>query len=573
MSVPRKFATLPGSTYVLIVIPAALLFLYGPDGWRSYYAYELLFGDRIHWAEEVRFWPETGDCAQATSTAEGAYKVPDRHGHWEMVADFQWEADAGFADPAVYVNVMGAYELYWDGVRLAANGKVGVDRADEIPGFYHVVHRLPREAASAGKHRLRLHLSNYHVVRMDLQPVQLVVGEQRDLIRNPLRLTAWTYLLAGMFLLCGCFYTTSYVVDAGRSDVLVFGSMALALCALALLEYGKYIFDYAYHLHFHRMEAIAWLTIAIALLLPTFCSKCFGLSPWPVAGVALAVVWTKLQGWDYDLSAWLHMAVGLSISWAQAMTAVLARMPGSRETAFGLTACFAMVVAYDVTLFLGFAVLILAMMRALAVRWAERTKREQIARLRNSRLELELLRKQLQPHFLMNTLTSLIAWIEDQPDQAVEMIEALAEELAMLNHMSKCTLVPLSEEIELCRAHLKVLAFRHEQQFHLSADGDETVLVPPAVCHTLVENGLTHMEPDDHGLNFELESRSGRNEAHITFTAYGLLPATESAPVAGTGTRYIEARLEEAFGDGWRMDAGPVAGGWQTRIQLDCKGA
>src|SRR5205085_2260579 len=44
-----------------------------------------------------------------------------------------------------------------------------------------------------------------------------------------------------------------------------------------------------------------------------------------------------------------------------------------------------------------------------------------------ARLELEMLRRHLQPHFLMNTLTALSEWIEEDPKTAVKMIESLSD--------------------------------------------------------------------------------------------------------------------------------------------------
>src|SRR3546814_19410817 len=67
------------------------------------------------------------------------------------------------------------------------------------------------------------------------------------------------------------------------------------------------------------------------------------------------------------------------------------------------------------------------------VRLHFRTVREQdMARYAAQRLELDLLKQHLKPHFLMNTLTALAGWIEESPHTAVRMVDALADEFRTL---------------------------------------------------------------------------------------------------------------------------------------------
>ena len=68
--------------------------------------------------------------------------------------------------------------------------------------------------------------------------------------------------------------------------------------------------------------------------------------------------------------------------------------------------------------------------------------------------------KHIQPHFIKNTLTSLLDWVEESPAQSVIFIQALAREFDLLNGMAEATLIPVRQELELCQNHLRVMQFR-----------------------------------------------------------------------------------------------------------------
>ena len=161
--------------------------------------------------------------------------------------------------------------------------------------------------------------------------------------------------------------------------------------------------------------------------------------------------------------------------------------------------------------------------------------------------------------------------IEQEPKAAVTLIEALAEEFRVLSRVSGEKLIPLGQEIELCRAHLRVMSLRKGATCTLTTAGtDERALVPPALFHTLIENGLTHLLPRDGQQRFELDAAVEGGRARYVMRAHGErpTPVPGSGTRAGTGLRYIEARLEESFPGDWRCTSGPTAEGWETHLEM-----
>ncbi len=70
----------------------------------------------------------------------------------------------------------------------------------------------------------------------------------------------------------------------------------------------------------------------------------------------------------------------------------------------------------------------------------------------------------------MNTLSALSEWLLSSPKDSVEMIDALAGEFRALSSCSGQKVIPLETEIELCRSHLKIMSYRHDQIFELETN-------------------------------------------------------------------------------------------------------
>jgi hypothetical protein len=205
----------------------------------------------------------------------------------------------------------------------------------------------------------------------------------------------------------------------------------------------------------------------------------------------------------------------------------------------------------------------------------EKHRRQQAAaqayqeeQIRSMRLELELLKANIHPHFMLNSINAATMWIKEDPAIAEKLLHALSKELKQLLKIVGEKIIPLEEEIRICRMHLEVMSLRHDKRFTLKLEGIEAGgTIPPMVFHTLVENGLTHgYAGKDEGV-FIL-SRS-EIEGEIRYTLFNDGAAgKKNAESNGLGLKYVRARLEEAYGRKWRLDSHPVEGGWAVTIDI-----
>ena len=203
-------------------------------------------------------------------------------------------------------------------------------------------------------------------------------------------------------------------------------------------------------------------------------------------------------------------------------------------------------------------------------REAERSKSLQ-SQLRSQRLELDLLKKTIQPHFLMNSLTALRGWFREKPEKALLLLDALAKEIRPVLDWRERRHVQLKEEIDLCKSHLTVMGLRHDREYDLVTEGvqgDESV--PPLIFHTMIENALTHNDPV--GLTrFMLKKEQTNGSLRYRFIVDQQIKSVNPFKTTDerTGMKYIRARLSEAFGSRWQLTYGPAENGRQYHYLIE----
>jgi signal transduction histidine kinase len=110
-------------------------------------------------------------------------------------------------------------------------------------------------------------------------------------------------------------------------------------------------------------------------------------------------------------------------------------------------------------------------------------------------LELQVLRAQINPHFLFNALNNLRALINEDPARAREMLSRLSNTLRhTLQHSAK-ERVPLADELAVVRDYVALEQLHHEERLRVDWQVDPATAgasVPPMLLQLLVENAIKH---------------------------------------------------------------------------------
>lgn len=182
-----------------------------------------------------------------------------------------------------------------------------------------------------------------------------------------------------------------------------------------------------------------------------------------------------------------------------------------------------------------------------ADRSVESDLREQAQR-EAQRMELLMLRAQLDPHFLFNSLNAIAAEIPSHPDAATEMVNELSDYLRYSLDHRKDPFVPLSTEVRAMEAYLRIQHARFGERLHFSiniAPDAAARSVPCFLLQPLVENAVKHgLDRRGSGvLAISLSARRVHERLEIRVRNTGAIkPADPSR--TGVGLETLRRRLE-----------------------------
>jgi hypothetical protein len=167
--------------------------------------------------------------------------------------------------------------------------------------------------------------------------------------------------------------------------------------------------------------------------------------------------------------------------------------------------------------------------------------------------QLDLLRYQLNPHFLFNALNSIRASIDEDSQRAKRMVTEFSEFLrySLLNNNS--SLVDLRQEIEAIKNYLAIEKIRFEDKLDVTFDCEpaaEQCQLPGFLVHPLVENAVKHGMTNNAGplkICIVAKMRDGRLVVEVANT--GRLNLRTQTNGAGTriGLRNVRERLAKLY--------------------------
>lgn len=186
---------------------------------------------------------------------------------------------------------------------------------------------------------------------------------------------------------------------------------------------------------------------------------------------------------------------------------------------------------------------------------------------------LEVLRGQLNPHFLFNSLNTVASLVLTKPEKANRLVVELSELLRSMLEERRSEYVSVREELNYIRRYLSVEQTRFEDRLQAVIEADAGALevrIPAFILQPVVENAIKHGIAKTRGqgeLRIAAENSGGRLLMLVSNTSAP--EDSELAPGHGIGLRNVRARLTAIYQDGYDLVTGwDGAGMWTTRITL-----
>jgi LytS/YehU family sensor histidine kinase len=191
-----------------------------------------------------------------------------------------------------------------------------------------------------------------------------------------------------------------------------------------------------------------------------------------------------------------------------------------------------------------------------------------------SKAQFEALRRQIEPHFLFNTLNSIAGLVRDQENNAaVTMIARLSELLRRVIEDPKRQLVTLAEEMEFSLNYIEIQKVRFDDRLQLYVDVAKELLsarVPTLLLQPLLENAVKH-GISSRAQGGAIRISAARSNGTLTLRVYNdgppFLPGPENT--SGVGMSNIRARLRSIYGEAFDLSVrNPAGGGVEVAVSV-----
>ena len=184
-------------------------------------------------------------------------------------------------------------------------------------------------------------------------------------------------------------------------------------------------------------------------------------------------------------------------------------------------------------------------------------EKKHLAKLKEQSLkqELDYLRYQINPHFIMNTLNNIHALVDIDPEQAKDSIVDMSRMMRYLLYESDSHYVTLDNAVNFLKKYLNLMKLRYTDQVNINLDvpdnSHEDIVLAPLVFIPFVENAFKHGVSYDKPstITIGIKKHDGRLLFHCHNTK-----SNAKHEYGGVGLNNVTKRLELIYGNDYNLD-------------------
>lgn len=182
-----------------------------------------------------------------------------------------------------------------------------------------------------------------------------------------------------------------------------------------------------------------------------------------------------------------------------------------------------------------------------------------------SEAELQNLKNQISPHFLLNTLNNIYALIEFNPEKAQQAVLDLSKLLRHILYDNEKMYVPLHQEINFIKNYLDLMRIRLSDNVKLhaqfSVDENSNTPIAPLIFISLIENAFKHgiSSSKESFIDIYFHEHPDNTIEFVTRNSYYPKSISDKSG-SGIGLELVKKRLELIYPDRYK---------WKTEISND----
>jgi len=293
------------------------------------------------------------------------------------------------------------------------------------------------------------------------------------------------------------------------------------------------------------------------------------------------VTWFPLEEKKLKSSVPIHLAASLVIALIQqAIDAfVLVRLgypPGREFASFAEAYRFFVFINLHLSLLIYWGIVGVKTAYNYYQKYRERELHSSQLEARLAQSRLHVLKMQLHPHFLFNTLNAISELIHKDPDAAERMLGELSDLLRISFESLEVQKVPLKQELEFLEKYLDIEQMRFQDRLRVDLKVDSAALgaqVPNMILQPLVENAIKHgIAPRSSGGRIEIAAARSNGHLDISVIDDGIgVPFGSVESVSdGVGLANTRRRLMHLYGEDHHFSLAPVSekGGVNVRLLI-----
>ena len=219
-------------------------------------------------------------------------------------------------------------------------------------------------------------------------------------------------------------------------------------------------------------------------------------------------------------------------------------------------------------------ILMLGMNLGVKLYFKQRSDQQRLDELEKENLhqQLEYLRYQINPHFLMNTLNNIHALVDIDSEKAKETIVELSKLMRFSLYEGSRQTVPLSRDVAFVQSYIQLMRVRYPDKVAVTVDISPPLPdcdIPPMIFITFVENAFKHgvSYQQESFVNISLTIQDGK----LLFICRNSKPQKanqQPSQEGGVGLQNVQRRLQLIYGDSYSLSIDDEEKTYNIRLEI-----